>query len=56
MPWQSDAQRRWGNSPSGHKALGNKGVEEFNQATKGKKLPEKVKEKPKMGGIRHVGD
>jgi hypothetical protein len=43
MPWASDAQRRWGNSPSGHKALGDKGVAEFNAASKGKDLPEKVK-------------
>lgn len=42
MPWVSDAQRRWGNSPSGHAALGDKGVNEWNQASKGKSLPEKV--------------
>ena len=39
MPWVSDAQRRWGNSPSGHKALGDSGVAEWNAASKGKKLP-----------------
>lgn len=44
MPWKSEAQRRWGNSPAGMKALGGKkAVEEWNKATKGKKLPEKVK-------------
>ena len=41
-PWESEAQRRWGNSPSGKKALGAAGVHEWNEATKGKKLPEKV--------------
>jgi hypothetical protein len=40
MPWKSKAQERWGNSPAGHKALGNSGVDEWNQASKGKKLPE----------------
>lgn len=40
MPWDSAKQRRWGNSPAGHKALGDKAVNEFNQASKGMKLPE----------------
>jgi len=40
MPWESDKQSRWGNSPSGHKALGDAGVEEFNRASKGMDLPE----------------
>jgi hypothetical protein len=40
MPWKSKAQERWGNSPAGHKALGDSGVNEWNQASKGKKLPE----------------
>lgn len=43
MPWKSDAQRRWGNSPAGHKALGDAGVHEWNESTKGKSIPEKVK-------------
>lgn len=42
MPWKSDSQRRWGHSPSGEKALGKEGVHEFDQASKGKELPEKV--------------
>lgn len=42
MPFVSESQRRWGNSPSGHKALGSKGVDEWNQASAGKSLPEKV--------------
>jgi hypothetical protein len=41
MPWKSDAQRRWGNSRSGKKALGKKAVAEFNRKSKGKRLPEK---------------
>ncbi len=45
MPWKSDAQRKWGNTPSGRKALGKKGVAEWNSASKGKKLPAKVKKR-----------
>lgn len=43
MPWKSDAQRRWGNSPAGRKAMGTGKVAEFNAATKGRDLPEKIK-------------
>lgn len=44
MPWKSEAQRKWGNSPAGIKALGGKkNVAEWNTATKGKNLPQKVK-------------
>jgi hypothetical protein len=42
MPAKSMAQLRWVNSASGHKALGDAGVKEWDSATKGKKLPEKV--------------
>jgi hypothetical protein len=45
MPWKSDAQRRFGNSPTGRKALGKVAVQEYNEKSKGKKLPEKVKTK-----------
>jgi hypothetical protein len=38
MPWKSDAQRRWGNSQAGIKAMGKSAVEEFNQASKGEKM------------------
>ena len=42
-PFVSDAQRRWGHTAAGEKALGGKaGVHEWDEATKGKKLPEKV--------------
>jgi hypothetical protein len=47
MPWKSAAQERWGNSPSGKQALGATGVQEWNAATKGKKLPAKLGPKPK---------
>lgn len=40
MPWKSKKQRAWGHSPEGIKALGGKkAVEEWDKATKGKKLP-----------------
>lgn len=42
MPWKSDAQQKWGNSPAGRKALGDAGVAEWNSATKGKSLPERT--------------
>jgi len=41
MPWVSAAQRRWGNSPAGHKALGDAGVSEWNAASKGQAMKEK---------------
>jgi hypothetical protein len=44
MPAVSKAQLRWVNSPSGHKALGESGVKEWDQATAGKKLPERLHE------------
>lgn len=41
MPWVSAAQRRWGNSSAGHRALGDAGVAEWNAASKGEhNLPE----------------
>ena len=42
MPWVSDAQRRWGNSPAGIQAMGAAKVAEFNAATKGMSLKERV--------------
>lgn len=53
MPYSSDSQRRWAHTETGEKALGGpKEVNEWDQASKGKKLPEKASE-PKMadGGI-----
>lgn len=45
MPWVSEKQRRWGNSPAGLKAIGPAGVKEFNKASKGKSLPQRVGKK-----------
>lgn len=43
MPWKSDQQRKWGHTVAGKKALGGEaGVREWDEATKGKKLPEKI--------------
>jgi hypothetical protein len=43
MPYTSDAQRKWAHTPAGTKALGGTAkVKEWDSATKGKKLPEKV--------------
>ena len=41
MPAKSLAQLRWINSPSGRKALGAAGVKEWDEASKGLKLPER---------------
>lgn len=44
MPWKSKSQRAWGHTLAGTKALGGKkAVAEWDKATKGKKLPKKVK-------------
>ena len=50
MPAKSLAQLRWVNSPSGRKALGASGVKEWDQASKGLKLPEKVGPMKKAAG------
>ena len=42
MPYRSKAQERWAHTPEGRKALGNK-LAEFDAASKGMKLPERVK-------------
>jgi GNAT superfamily N-acetyltransferase len=41
-PWVSEAQRKWGNSPAGHAALGDEGVAHWNKESKNKKVPEKL--------------
>lgn len=44
MTYVSEAQRKWARTPAGTKALGGKkAVEEWDKATKGKKLPKRVK-------------
>lgn len=46
MPYKSDQQRKWAHTKAGMKALGGKAkVAEWDRATKGKKLPKKVKKK-----------
>jgi len=47
MPYSSDRQRRFFNSPTGKAKLGQEKVNEFNQASKGMKLPEKAPGAPK---------
>jgi hypothetical protein len=44
MPYKSDAQRRFFHSAGAKKAgISKKTVEEFDKASKGKKLPNKIK-------------
>lgn len=44
MPYKSEAQRRWAHSTAGVKALGGRAkVSEWDAATKGKRLPKRVK-------------
>lgn len=46
MPYKSARQRSWAHTPAGTKALGGaEKVKEWDEATKGKKLPEHVKPK-----------
>nr|UWG03768.1 MAG: protein of unknown function DUF3008 [Bacteriophage sp.] len=46
MPYKSEVQRRFFNSPAGKKKIGKEEVEEWNEKSKGKKnLPESVKDK-----------
>lgn len=47
MPYKSDAQRRKFHAMLNRGEISAKTVKEFDQASKGKKLPEKVK--PKRG-------
>lgn len=42
MPYASEAQRRFFNSPTGKKKIGKEVVEEFNEESKGKEIPERV--------------
>lgn len=45
MPYKSDKQRRWAHTEAGVRKLGKEKVHEFDEASKGKKLPEKAGEK-----------
>lgn len=44
MPYKSEAQRRFFNSPAGKEKIGAEEVEHWNEVSKGKELPEKVKD------------
>jgi len=57
MPFVSDAQRRWGHTKAGLKALGGpEKLHEWDEATKGKELPERVGPKqPPMKKKRRNG-
>ncbi|HET8635601.1 MAG TPA: hypothetical protein VFL96_02005, partial [Acidobacteriaceae bacterium] len=47
MPYRSVAQERWAHTPEGQKALGGpQAVAEWDAASKGIKLPNRVKPKP----------
>ena len=51
MPYVSLAQEGWAHSPAGEKALGKAGVAEWDHATKGKHLPERVQAHSKGGVV-----
>lgn len=53
MPYASDAQRRYFNA--NREEIGPKVVDEFNQASKGKKLPERAPKKKQTMGQRLIG-
>ena len=42
MPYKSEAQRRYFNSPAGKAKIGKEEVEHWNEVSKGKELPEKA--------------
>ena len=46
MPYKSDAQRRWAHTKKGMKALGESKVHEYDEASRGKELPERKAAKP----------
>ncbi len=48
MPYKSDAQRKWAHTRAGLTALGGEAqVEEWDRASRGRKLPERAKPKAK---------
>jgi len=46
MPYASEAQRRWAHTAEGKSKLGSK-IHEFDEASKGMSLPERVKPRPR---------
>lgn len=56
MPFVSRAQQRWGHTPAGEKALGGAGaVSEWDSATKGKSIPERVPGHATGGPVANKG-
>lgn len=55
MPYKSDAQRRYFHAAEDRGDISSKTVHEFDEASKGKKLPEKVKKKARGGEVEKVG-
>ena len=60
MPYKSRAQEKWAHTPEGVKALGgDSAVKEWDAASKGKTLPERVtkkKSKPKVNSNLREAD
>lgn len=55
MPFESRAQQRWGHTAAGKKALGGaSAVHEWDEATKGKSIPERVSSHA-AGGVVNKG-
>lgn len=55
-PYHSEAQRRWAHTKAGTKALGGKAaVHEWDQATKGKHIPEKVSKNQYFRNLKKAG-
>lgn len=53
MPYKSEAQRRFFNSPAAkEKGISQKTVDEFNAASKGAELPEKVSKKTGLDKLK----
>lgn len=51
MPYKSEKQRRWAHTKRGKKALGGKAkVREWDQASRGKKLPKKAPKRSRKKG------
>ena len=54
MPYKSDAQRRLFHAKEARGEISHSTVSEWDRASKGMKLPEKVNKKPKGSGIREM--
>jgi len=54
MPWKSEQQPKWGHTAAGRKALGDAGVKEFDQASKGMKLPAKIENRKRKSGSSYI--